>query len=123
MRAPFMLLLRQRRGSTRRSRRSPATHASSTTSIGDRPYTLALAAVVLTAGLARRTGSTEARVGAGIAIFALARWRRGWRTMSDLPQHLRRVPGDRGAAMSRGSLALLRAEFRPGGSACQAMGV
>ncbi|HEY1592874.1 MAG TPA: MFS transporter [Solirubrobacteraceae bacterium] len=86
-------------------------------------YTLALAAVVLTAGsLADRLGRRLV-FGAGLAIFALASLAAGLAHDPTLLNISRAVQGIGGAAMFAVSLALLAQEFPPGRQRGQALGV
>jgi len=86
-------------------------------------YTLALAAVVLTAGsLADRLGRRLV-FGAGLAIFALASLAAGLAHDPTFLNISRAVQGIGGAAMFAVSLALLAQEFPPGRQRGQALGV
>jgi EmrB/QacA subfamily drug resistance transporter len=86
-------------------------------------YTLALAAVVLTAGsLADRLGR-RALFAAGLGIFAAASLAAGLSPNATFLNVARAVQGIGGAAMFAVSLALVAQEFAPGRARATAMGV
>jgi EmrB/QacA subfamily drug resistance transporter len=86
-------------------------------------YTLALAAVVLTAGsIADRIGRRAVFAG-GLAIFAVASLAAGLAPDSTFLNVSRAVQGIGGAAMFAVSLALVAQEFAPGKDRATAMGV
>jgi EmrB/QacA subfamily drug resistance transporter len=86
-------------------------------------YTLALAAVVLTAGsIADRVGR-RAVFGGGLAIFALASLAAGLAPDATFLNVSRAIQGIGGAAMFAVSLALVAQEFAPGKERATAMGI
>src|SRR5437016_9913333 len=86
-------------------------------------YTLALAAIVLTAGsLADRLGR-RAVFGAGLVIFSVASLAAGLAPDATFLNISRAVQGIGGAAMFAVSLALVAQEFAPGKDRATAMGV